>query len=38
MSVEDGQFRKVGPAGRLLYDLKYGRMCQRLDEEDENAL
>jgi twinkle protein len=29
---------QVGPAGRLLYDLKYGRMCQRLDEEDENAL
>ena len=29
---------QVGPAGRLLYELKYGRMCQRLDEEDENAL
>ena len=29
---------QVGPAGRLLYDLKYGRMTQRLDEEEENAL
>ena len=26
---------QVGPAGKLLYDLKYGRMCQRLDEEDD---
>jgi twinkle protein len=29
---------QVGPAGRLLYDLNYGRMCQRLDEEEDNAL
>jgi len=29
---------QVGPAGRLLYDLKYGRMVQRLDEEDDNSL
>jgi len=29
---------QVGPAGRLLYDLKYGRMAQRLDEEEDNAL
>jgi len=29
---------QVGPSGRLLYDMKSGRMHQRLDEEEENAL